>query len=120
MLLYPIRKASETSELDRVEVMRLSPRETSMLREPGTGRDGPAKLAGVKAGHFGAFFSREARENDYLWGRLDAAEWIITTLLDGARERAATAFEAILEQEGGQLTKVAELRSGLARQVAGL
>jgi patatin-related protein len=120
VLLYPIRKASETSELDRVEVMRLSPRETSMLREPGTGRDGPAKLAGVKAGHFGAFFSREARENDYLWGRLDAAEWIITTLLDGARQRAATAFEAILEQEGGELTKAAELRSGLARQVAGL
>jgi patatin-related protein len=120
VLLYPIRKASETAELDRVEVMRLSPRETSMLREPGTGRDGPAKLAGVKAGHFGAFFSRDARENDYLWGRLDAAEWIITTLLDGARERAATAFEAILAQEEGRLGRVAELRTGLARQATGL
>ena len=31
-------------------------------------------------GHFGAFFSREGRENDYLWGRLDTAERLIVLL----------------------------------------
>jgi patatin-related protein len=118
VLLFPIRKASETAELDRVEVMRLSPRETSLLAQPGTDRRGPDKLAGVKAGHFGAFFSREARENDYLWGRLDAAEWIVRTLLGGTPAQAVAAFDAILAQEDGRLAKVAELRTGLARQTA--
>ena len=117
VLLYPIRKASETAELDRVKVMRLSPYETGMLRQPKTGKQGPAKLEGVKAGHFGAFFSREARENDYLWGRLDAAEWIIRSLLDGAEHRALSAFEAILADEASRLGEVAELRADLARQV---
>lgn len=112
VLLYPIRKASETAELDRVQVMRLSPYETSMLSEKG-----PAKLEGIKAGHFGAFFSREARENDYLWGRLDAAEWIVRTLLDGAEHRALSAFEAILADEASRLGEVADLRAELGRQV---
>ena len=31
-------------------------------------------------GHFGAFFSRPGRENDYLWGRLDTAERLIVLL----------------------------------------
>jgi patatin-related protein len=117
VLLYPIRKASETAELDRVQVMRLSPYETSMLWQPKTRKQGPAKLEGIKAGHFGAFFSREARENDYLWGRLDAAEWIIRSLLDGAAPRALRAFEAILAEETSRLGKVADLRADLARQV---
>jgi patatin-related protein len=117
VLLYPIRKASETAELDRVQVMRLSPYETSMLRQPKTRKQGPAKLDGVKAGHFGAFFSRAARENDYLWGRLDAAEWIVRSLLDGAEHRALAAFSAILAEEEARLGEVAELRADLARQV---
>jgi hypothetical protein len=117
VLLYPIRKASETAELDRVQVMRLSPYETDMLWQPKTRKQGPLKLEGIKAGHFGAFFSREARENDYLWGRLDAAEWIIRSLLNGADHRALRAFEAILGEEAGRLGKVADLREDLERQV---
>jgi patatin-related protein len=117
VLLYPIRKASETAELDRVQVMRLSPYETDMLWQPKTRKQGPLKLEGIKAGHFGAFFSREARENDYLWGRLDAAEWIIRSLLNGADHRALRAFEAILAEEAGRLGKVADLREDLERQV---
>jgi patatin-related protein len=120
VLLYPIRKASETAELDRVQVMRLSPYETSMLGQPKTGKRGPTKLEGVKAGHFGAFFSREARENDYLWGRLDAAEWIIRSLLDGAPKRARDAFGAILAEEETRLGEVPDLRTDLARQAGNI
>ena len=38
------------------------------------------QLKGVTLGHFGAFFSRQGRENDYLWGRLDTAERLIVLL----------------------------------------
>ncbi len=115
VLLYPIRKASETAELDNVKVRRLSPREVGLLSD-----EGPKKLEGTKFGHFGAFFTRKARENDYLWGRLDAAEWIVHLLCgEPDRERCADAFSAILAAESG-LSEVEDLREDLARRVAEL
>jgi patatin-related protein len=122
VLLYPLRQVSETAELDRVEVMRLSPFEVDRLYAP-DGSDeirGPLKLAGVKAAHFGAFFSRDRRENDYLWGRLDAAEWILKLLLDGTApdDLCADAFGAVLASEQAKLSKIARLRGALADQVA--
>jgi hypothetical protein len=36
-----------------------------------------AKLAGSSLGNFGAFFSRRWRQNDWWWGRLDAAAGIL-------------------------------------------
>jgi patatin-related protein len=115
VLLYPLRRASETAELDHVEVRRLSPYEVSLLSTAG-----PKKLEGVKSGHFGAFFSRKARENDYLWGRLDAAEWIVRLLFGEAdRQRCADAFDAVLASEQ-DLREVAKLRGELAEQVTEL
>ena len=124
VLLYPLRQVSETAELDRVDVMRLSPFEADRLYAP-DGDDrirGPLKLAGVKAAHFGAFFSRDRRENDYLWGRLDAAEWILKMLLDGKApdDLCADAFGAVLASEKRKLSKIARLRGALADQVAEL
>jgi hypothetical protein len=121
VLLYPLRQVSETGELDPVQVVRLSPLEVDRLhaREGHHEVRGPAKLAGVKAAHFGAFFSRDRRENDYLWGRLDAAEWILRLLLgDDPPPPALTAdaFGAVLASEE-RLTKVRGLRSELADQV---
>jgi hypothetical protein len=55
--------------------------------------------------HFGAFFDRAGRENDYLWGRLDGAERLIGLVLGAgftAEERAdwcRKAFAAIVEEE---------------------
>ncbi len=115
VLLYPLRKASETAELDHVEVRRLSPREVNLLSDAG-----PKKLEGVKSGHFGAFFSRKARENDYLWGRLDAAEWIVRLLFGEAdKQRCAAAFDAVLASER-KLGEVKDLRDDLAEKVAAL
>jgi hypothetical protein len=54
-------------------------------RDPNEGR---RKLAGTSVRNFGAFFDGGWRRNDILWGRLDGAERIITTLLPGeAHER---------------------------------
>jgi patatin-related protein len=112
VLLYPLRKASDTAELDHVEVRRLSPYEVELLSD-----EGPKKLEGVKSGHFGAFFSRKARENDYLWGRLDAAEWIVRLLFNEADPlRCADVFDAVLASER-DLRAIAELRGDLQKKV---
>jgi patatin-related protein len=115
VLLYPLRRTTETAELDPVQVRRLSPYEVKLLSD-----EGPKKLEGVKSGHFGAFFSRKARENDYLWGRLDAAEWIVRLLFGEAdQQRCADAFDAVLAGEQ-RLNEVTQLRTELARKVAAL
>lgn len=43
------------------------------------------KLAGVQVAHFGAFYKRSWRINDWMFGRLDGAERIIRILLDPSR-----------------------------------
>jgi patatin-related protein len=45
------------------------------------------KLAGLQLAHFGAFYKRSWRANDWMWGRLDAAQRLTTVLLDPARLR---------------------------------
>ena len=49
-------------------------------------------LQGVKLGNFGAFFRRADRENDYLWGRLHAADRLIDLVYDA--RPAGISFEA--------------------------
>ncbi|MHB1084931.1 MAG: patatin-like protein [Thiobacillus sp.] len=43
------------------------------------------KLAGVQVAHFGAFYKRSWRINDWMFGRLDGAQRIVRILLDPAR-----------------------------------
>ncbi len=74
-ILYPIRAVSDVDERDQVEVMRFSPHESQLLA---TSEE--KSLKGATLGHFGAFFSAEGRQNDYLWGRLDAAERLLALL----------------------------------------
>jgi hypothetical protein len=61
------------------------------------------KLTGLQLNHFGAFYKRSWRANDWMWGRLDAAGWLIHILLDPRRvvqlwPAGATAASAALEE----------------------
>ena len=98
ILLYPIKALAEVGERDHLDVVRMSPRDATLL-----GRRGEAKLKGTGRHHFGAFFERAGRENDYLWGRLDGAERLIGLLVGrddpGFRAWCVQAFEAILDEE---------------------
>ena len=40
------------------------------------------KLTGMQFHHFGAFYKRSWRANDWMWGRLDGAGWLVHVLLD--------------------------------------
>ena len=96
--------------------MRISPDDARLL-EPG---GAAATLKGIGMQHFGAFFSRAWRENDYLWGRLHGAERMVDLLVDAAtRAGIATPpdpvqakcrlFRAILEMEAPHLPQAADL-----------
>jgi patatin-related protein len=43
------------------------------------------KLTGMQLHHFGAFYKRSWRANDWMWGRLDGAGWLVHMLLDPRR-----------------------------------
>lgn len=43
------------------------------------------KLTGLQLRNFGAFYKRSWRANDWMWGRLDGAGWLVHLLLDPKR-----------------------------------
>ena len=113
VLLYPLQAVADAGERDEIKVVRMSPRDATLLPPLDPGK--PKQLAGFEKMHFGAFFDRAGRENDYLWGRLDGAERLIRLVLgDGFTddERAAwcrKAFAAIVEEEEGALANAKPL-----------
>jgi patatin-related protein len=133
-LLYPIQAVSDVAERHTVRVARLSPSDSTLL----TPRLNDGKVLGARLGHAYAFFSRKARENDYLWGRLDAAERIIRLLLtetnvkDGKditttgdthpdyRRRCKHAFLAVLAEDATHLPTIEDEVQELRRQIAAL
>src|SRR4051812_8369119 len=108
---YPARSLSDVGELDEVQVVRVSPLDTHRLTPPGKdGKPDPrSKLRGVAIMHFGAFFRRAWRENDYLWGRLDGAERLLWLVGDTSDRSAKEAFLAIVAEEEPSLTKAGAL-----------
>ncbi|RPI94908.1 MAG: patatin-like protein [Chloroflexi bacterium] len=86
MLTFPITYATPIGESDVVDVYRISPEDATGLVD--ARKSSRPKLAGTRLGNFGAFFKKEWRQNDIMWGRLDGAERIISTLLPESRARA--------------------------------
>jgi patatin-related protein len=120
VLLYPFQALADVGERDAVDVIRMSPGDAGLLVPPGGG----GKLKGVAVHHFGAFFDRASRENDYLWGRLDAAERLLTILLGRDHpdfvDWCRRAFEAILDEDEEAVPRVAALVAALRAQCAAL
>jgi hypothetical protein len=127
VLTFSITNWRDLDEFDEIRVDRLSPDDSQTLRKG----DAAATLRGVKFHHFGAFFSLEYRQNDYLWGRLHASERLIDIVLDAARIEGAghdidalalkiQAFNAILDEEEQELTACRDLIKQLRIEVAAL
>jgi patatin-related protein len=107
VLLYPIQALADAGENDEIKVQRMSPYEAQVLATPPA-----AKVEGKRLMHFWAFFDRHARENDYLWGRLDGAAHLIGILLGkdhpDYRSRCLKAFAAVLDEDQAALTHAAD------------
>jgi predicted acylesterase/phospholipase RssA len=92
LLTYPILYDTDVGEADTIDIIRISPEDAKQLIDE---RDtGCHKLAGTALGHFGAFLQREWRQNDILWGRLDGAERLISSLLPNHPARVELIGEA--------------------------
>ena len=117
VLIHPVQSATDAGERDAVEVVRMSPHDSNLLAPLDAAEP---KLKGIGIGHFAAFFKRRYRENDYLWGRLDAAERIVGLVLGAQdpdfRTWCAEAFEAVLAEEQPVLSSASKLIGDLRRQ----
>jgi patatin-related protein len=127
VLALPMTSARELGELNEILVDRISPQDVHTLK----GFQGIESLRGIGFGHFAAFFSRAYRENDYLLGRLHAADRLIEIVCDSAGldsmpgqfSKTAfkkSAFSKILDSEETHLRHSKELIEGLRRCIAGI
>lgn len=120
----PLLQGEGLDEFDPIKVDRISPEDAKSIRQGGVA----ATLKGIEFNNFGAFFSRNYRENDYLWGRLHGAERMIDILLstlphakrpDAAKtlEFKKTLFRAIIDEEEGRLSKIGPLILSLRKEI---
>ncbi len=127
VMTFGVTQWRDLGEFNEILVDRISPNDANTL-SPGVGH---TPLRGVALDHFGAFFSRGDRENDYLWGRLHGAERMIDIVADAARQSGAgvdldvmdfkkRAFRAILETEAKHLPECASLIVALDVEIAKL
>ncbi len=118
----PLLQGDAADEFDEIKVDRISPDDAASL--------GAGMLKGLQFNAFGAFFSRAWRENDYLLGRLHAAERLVdivaSTLPANASLPAGTvtrlkqaAFRAILDDERHYLRNIPSLMATLDATIAG-
>lgn len=121
IVTLPLARNEGLTEFEGVKVDRISPDDAPSIRPGGT----MATLRGIEFYHFGAFFSRAYRENDYLWGRLHGAERMIDLVCSSvgnldpgcAVMAKKAAFLAILDEERERLTCDPRLIEQIKREI---
>ncbi|MBA5777940.1 patatin-like protein [Stappia sp. F7233] len=78
LVTLPVLRRPDAVEVNEIRIDRISP------SDPHTLRPGGLTLKGTTLSAFGAFFNRRWREHDYLWGRLNAADRLVTLVLSAA------------------------------------
>jgi patatin-related protein len=127
VLALPVTSGRAMGELNEILVDRISPQDVQALK----GFQGIESLRGIGFGHFAAFFSRAYRENDYLLGRLHAADRLIEIVCDSAGLDSIpgqfsklafkkSAFTKIIDSEESCLHHSSELVAALRRCVAAI
>lgn len=120
----PLLQGEGLDEFDPIKVDRISPEDAKSIRQGGVA----ATLKGIEFNNFGAFFSRNYRENDYLWGRLHGAERmtdiLLSTLPEPKRLDPETTlafkkmlFRAIIDEEEKRLTKIGPLIISIRKEI---
>ncbi|WP_208986205.1 patatin-like protein [Labrenzia sp. OB1] len=112
LITFPVLQRNDFSEVTEILVDRISPRDADSLHTDNF------DLKGKSLNSFGAFFNRGWREHDYLWGRLNAADRLVSIILSAAgkgtlpqiqvNQARARIFLAILEEERDKLIEIPE------------
>ncbi|MEW6402077.1 MAG: patatin-like protein [Chloroflexota bacterium] len=107
MLTFPIYYSNRIDvrridQPDPLEVIRVSPEDGRNIEEIG---DASEKLAGTRIAHFGGFFKKEWRENDILWGRLDAAEILIKGVTKGTNLMSDEEVREIINEAQAEILR---------------
>lgn len=110
LLAYPLRHIAEANGYQRIDPVRISPEDARLFETGGAAN----KLRGLDLAHFAGFFSHRARENDYLWGRLDSAERLLQALLGVEVTAADRVFVTIVKEEECRLHRVQPLLDSLS------
>ncbi|MFC3674427.1 patatin-like protein [Ferrovibrio xuzhouensis] len=121
VLTFTITNWRDLGEFNEIRIDRISPEDAVAIRKGNT-------LKGVNLGRFGGFFSRAHRENDYLWGRLHAADRLIDIVCDAGLGHAADRlidrqalklriFRLILDQEAVSLAVSSRLIDELRNEL---
>jgi len=115
VLTFPLLLNEEVDDIDTIRVDRISPLDAKGLSKGSN----IMALRGRDLGRFGAFFSRTAREHDYLWGRLQSAERLVDIVSNTLAKTAITPSErdafknrlflAILDAEEPHLARIGSL-----------
>jgi patatin-related protein len=123
VLTLPLTGWRDLGEFDEIRVDRISPEDAPTLARLAD----PPELRGTSFLHFGAFFSRAFRENDYLLGRLHAIDRLIDLACNSAGAAATAAvdvaalkrraFEIVLRSEETHLPNVQSLIERLRAQL---
>jgi hypothetical protein len=123
LITFPFLQSTDLSGINEILVDRISPEDALSLSAE------PVTLRGMELFSFGAFFNRSWREHDYLWGRLNAADRLVSIIRScvGARHAARIAaddflrnlFLAILEEEEERLLADPNLVPDVRQQVVG-
>jgi uncharacterized protein DUF3376 len=95
-IIFPVFYEASVGEAELCEVYRISPCDAVSLVDKKH-----RKLAGTGLFHFGAFLSRDWRQNDLTWGRLDGAERIIQCVLPPGSPHAAALIDEANRALGG-------------------
>jgi patatin-related protein len=121
ILTYSVTSWRDLGEFDEIRVDRISPEDARTVARGGH------RLKGTEFMHFGAFFSRAFRENDYLLGRLQAIDRLIDIVCDSAGREALAgvdvqalkrqAFEHVLRREAAHLPHVRPLVDALRSEL---
>ena len=125
VLTFSVTSWRDLGEFDEIRIDRISPEDARTL-----GRGAAAALKGTAFMHFGAFFSRAFRENDYLWGRLHAVDRLFDIVCDSAGPDALAeldvpafkrhAFDLVLRAEEAHLPNVQALIADLRAELSHL
>jgi predicted acylesterase/phospholipase RssA len=91
--LYPLQAASGVESQDAIELVRISPFDATGGYGADWGLEPKQKISGDAMFHFGGFIKRSWRSNDIFWGKCDASEILIDTLLSSDRFEEALRFE---------------------------